>query len=74
MKLDSSQTGLNRAMRKLSVTAHRTASHGTKQADPKDNYVDLTVDRITAKRAFQANLAVRKTEDEVASSLLDIFA
>ena len=74
MKLDTSQTGLNRAARKLASTAHKTASHGANPAKSKETYVNLTVDRITARQSFEANLAVRKTEDEIEKSIIDIFA
>ena len=74
MKLDTSQIGLNRAMRKLSSTAHKTASHGANPGKSKENYVNLTIDRVTARQSFEANLAVRKTEDDVQKSIIDIFA
>jgi hypothetical protein len=74
MKLDSSQVGLQRAANTLRRNAHDTASHGLTPGASKRNYVDLTVERLTTRTQFSANLEVLKTEDELKKSIIDIFA
>ena len=74
MKLDSSQTGLNRAVARLGRNAYKTASHGALPKTSQTDYVTLSVERITTKLAFEANLSVLRTEDEMKESVIDIMA
>ena len=60
--------GLASAMARFEQSAQRTA-----QA-PLDNLEAEMVERIEAKTAASANIAVLKTADDMAGALLDILA
>ena len=60
--------GIASAMARFEQSAVRTA-----QA-PLDNLGAEMVERMEAKAAVSANIAVLKTADDMAGSLLDIFA
>ena len=60
--------GLASAMTRFEQSAQRTA-----QA-PLDNLEAEMVERIEAKTAVSANIAVLKTADDMAGALLDILA
>lgn len=60
--------GIASASARFEASARRTA------ADPHADLAGEIVERIGAKVALQANVAVLKTADEMAGSLLDILA
>ena len=60
--------GIAGATDRFAASATRTA------ADPFGNLAGEMVERITAKAAFKANVAVFRTADEMYGSLLDILA
>ena len=60
--------GIAGATDRFAASAVRTA------ADPLADLAGETVDRMTAKTAFSANVAVLKTADEMYGRLLDILA
>ena len=74
MKLDTSQTGLNRAAARLARNAHKTASHGAIPERSDTDYVSLSVERVTTKLAFKANASVLRAEDDMKASVIDIIA
>jgi len=58
--------GITAAAERFDASARRTA------AAPLDNLVEETVERISAKVSFKANVAVLRTADEMLGALLDI--
>lgn len=60
--------GLNDAAARFDASARRTA------AAPLDDLVRETVERVEAKTAFGANLAVIRTADQMTGRLLDMLA
>ena len=60
--------GIAGATDRFAASAVRTA------ADPLADLAGETVERMTAKTAFSANVAVLKTADEMYGRLLDILA
>lgn len=60
--------GIAGATERFAASAARTAR------DPLADLAGETVERMTAKTAFSANIAVLKTADEMYGSLLDILA
>lgn len=60
--------GIAGASDRFAASAIRTA------ADPFGDLAGEMVERISAKAAFKANVAVFKTADEMYGSLLDILA
>ena len=60
--------GIAGATERFSASAARTAR------DPLADLAGETVERMTAKTEFSANIAVLKTADEMYGSLLDILA
>lgn len=68
----TAQYGLFAATRRFEASAQRTAQMGDTSFD-----VDLgneVVERVQAKHAFSANIAVIRTADEMQQSLLDLIA
>lgn len=64
----TASAGIAAATDRFAASAARTA------ADPFGELAGETVERISAKAAFRANLAVFKTADAMYGSLLDILA
>lgn len=60
--------GIAGATDRFAASATRTA------ADPFSDLAGEMVERISAKAAFKANVAVFRTADEMYGSLLDILA
>jgi len=60
--------GLNDAAARFDASARRTA------AAPLDDLVKETVERIEARTAVGANLAVIRTADQMTGRLLDMLA
>lgn len=60
--------GLNDAAARFDASARRTA------AGPLDDLVRETVERIEARTAVGANLAVIRTADQMTGRLLDMLA
>lgn len=60
--------GLNDAASRFDASARRTAEA------PLDNPVRDVVDRIEARVAVEANVAVIRTADRMTGALLDMFA
>lgn len=56
------------------ATDRFTASAARTAADPFADLAGEMVERISAKAAFKANVAVLKTADDMYGSLLDILA
>jgi hypothetical protein len=61
-------SGIAGATERFAASAARTAR------DPLADLAGETVERMTAKAEFSANIAVLKTADEMYGSLLDILA
>jgi flagellar basal body rod protein FlgC len=61
-------SGIAAATARFEASAARTA------ADPFDGLEAELVERIEAKTAFSANVAVLRTADDMAGALLDILA
>ena len=60
--------GVAAASSRFEASARRTA------ADPLAGLADETVERIGARIAFEANVSVLRTADEMTGALLDILA
>jgi len=60
--------GIAAASARFEASARRTA------ADPLADLAGETVERIGAEIAFEANVSVLKTADEMTGTLLDILA
>lgn len=63
-------SGLKAATARFDASAQRTARAGDPAAET--DLVTDTVERISAKHDFSANLAVLKTADEMTRRLLDL--
>lgn len=60
--------GITTALARFDASASRTA------ANPLDDLAAETVERMEAKTAVSANVAVLRTADDMMGSLLDILA
>jgi flagellar basal body rod protein FlgC len=60
--------GISTALARFDASASRTA------ANPLDDLAGETVQRLEAKIAVAANVAVLRTADDMTGTLLDIFA
>jgi flagellar hook protein FlgE len=68
----TAQYGLFAATRRFEASAQRTAQMGDTGFDV--DYGAEVVEQVQAKHEFSANLAVIRTADDMAQSLLDIIA
>ncbi|HEX5378603.1 MAG TPA: flagellar basal body rod C-terminal domain-containing protein [Phenylobacterium sp.] len=68
----TAQYGLFAATRRFEASAERTARLGDSGFDV--DYGSEVVEQVQAKHEFSANLAVIRTADDMARSLLDILA
>ena len=64
--LSIAAAGMTTAQNRFDNSARRTATA------PLDNLAEETVERIQAKTAFSANVAVARTADQMLGALLDI--